>query len=54
MGTVVDSPVDFYHSRIPKKQRKQTVVDELLIDADMRRLVFHLKVVDLIQTQFST
>ncbi|XP_041474283.1 deoxynucleotidyltransferase terminal-interacting protein 2-like [Lytechinus variegatus] len=37
VGTVVDSPVDFYHSRVPKKQRKQTLVDELLADSDTRR-----------------
>ncbi|TRY96026.1 hypothetical protein DNTS_006092 [Danionella cerebrum] len=36
VGTVVDSPVDFYHSRIPKKQRKQTIVEELLADAEFR------------------
>eukprot|EP00057_Strongylocentrotus_purpuratus_P033374 XP_791185.2 PREDICTED: deoxynucleotidyltransferase terminal-interacting protein 2 [Strongylocentrotus purpuratus] len=37
IGTVVDNPVDFYHSRVPKKQRKQTLVDELLADSDTRR-----------------
>ncbi|XP_068599184.1 deoxynucleotidyltransferase terminal-interacting protein 2 [Brachionichthys hirsutus] len=36
VGTVVDSPVDFYHSRIPKKDRKRTMVDELLADAEFR------------------
>ncbi|XP_071491944.1 deoxynucleotidyltransferase terminal-interacting protein 2-like [Diadema antillarum] len=36
VGTVVDSPQDFYHSRIPKKQRQQTLVEELLADADSR------------------
>ncbi|KAJ8376457.1 hypothetical protein SKAU_G00070370 [Synaphobranchus kaupii] len=36
VGTVVDSPVDFYHSRIPKKQRKRTMVEELLADAEFR------------------
>ncbi|XP_041862384.1 deoxynucleotidyltransferase terminal-interacting protein 2 [Melanotaenia boesemani] len=35
-GKVVDSPVDFYHSRIPKKERKRTMVEELLADADFR------------------
>ncbi|CAG07972.1 unnamed protein product, partial [Tetraodon nigroviridis] len=29
VGTVVDNPVDFYHSRIPKKNRKRTMVEEL-------------------------
>ncbi|XP_061539020.1 deoxynucleotidyltransferase terminal-interacting protein 2 [Phycodurus eques] len=36
MATVVDNPVDFYHSRIPKKQRKRTMVEELLADAEFR------------------
>lgn len=37
IAKVVDNPADFYHSRIPKKQRKRTLVDELLADADFRR-----------------
>uniref|UniRef100_A0A7M4FEI2 Deoxynucleotidyltransferase terminal interacting protein 2 n=1 Tax=Crocodylus porosus TaxID=8502 RepID=A0A7M4FEI2_CROPO len=37
VGTVVDSPVDFYHARIPKKQRKKTIVEELLADSEFRR-----------------
>ncbi|XP_015268828.1 PREDICTED: deoxynucleotidyltransferase terminal-interacting protein 2 [Gekko japonicus] len=37
VGTVVDSPVDFYHARIPKKERKKTIVEELLADAEFRR-----------------
>ncbi|KAL4634901.1 deoxynucleotidyltransferase terminal-interacting protein 2 isoform X1 [Arapaima gigas] len=36
MGTVVECPLDFYHSRIPKKQRKRTIVEELLADAEFR------------------
>ncbi|XP_026160839.1 deoxynucleotidyltransferase terminal-interacting protein 2 [Mastacembelus armatus] len=36
IGTVEDSAVDFYHSRIPKKQRKRTMVEELLADAEFR------------------
>lgn len=36
-GTIVDNPADFYHSRIPKKQRKKTIVEELLADAEFRR-----------------
>ena len=39
VGTVVDSPVDFYHSRIPKKDRKRTMVEELLADAEFRQYV---------------
>ncbi|XP_038269964.1 deoxynucleotidyltransferase terminal-interacting protein 2 [Dermochelys coriacea] len=37
VGTVVDSPIDFYHARIPKKQRKRTIVEELLADSEFRR-----------------
>ncbi|KAM6456562.1 deoxynucleotidyltransferase terminal-interacting protein 2 isoform 1-T1 [Liasis olivaceus] len=37
VGTIVDSPVDFYHARIPKKERKKTIVDELLADSEFRR-----------------
>ncbi|KAK5870238.1 hypothetical protein PBY51_024891 [Eleginops maclovinus] len=37
VGTVVDSPVDFYHSRVPMKQRKRTMVEELLNDAEFRQ-----------------
>ncbi|XP_075012415.1 deoxynucleotidyltransferase terminal-interacting protein 2 isoform X1 [Calonectris borealis] len=39
VGTVIDSPIDFYHSRIPKKQRKRTIVEELLADSEFRRNV---------------
>uniref|UniRef100_UPI00398F8073 deoxynucleotidyltransferase terminal-interacting protein 2 isoform X2 n=1 Tax=Pristiophorus japonicus TaxID=55135 RepID=UPI00398F8073 len=37
VGKVLDNPVDFYHSRVPKKQRKRTMVEELLADAEFRR-----------------
>ncbi|KAF3834721.1 hypothetical protein F7725_027279 [Dissostichus mawsoni] len=37
VGTVVDSPIDFYHSRVPMKQRKRTMVEELLNDAEFRQ-----------------
>lgn len=37
VGTVVDNPIDFYHSRIPKKERKRTIMEELLADAEFRR-----------------
>ncbi|KAM7303494.1 deoxynucleotidyltransferase terminal-interacting protein 2 [Ixodes scapularis] len=36
VGTVMDSPTDFYHARVPKKDRKQTLVEELLADAQFR------------------
>jgi hypothetical protein len=37
IGTTVDNPADFYHSRVPKKQRKRTIVEELLADSEFRR-----------------
>uniref|UniRef100_A0AAX7VQA8 Fcf2 pre-rRNA processing C-terminal domain-containing protein n=1 Tax=Astatotilapia calliptera TaxID=8154 RepID=A0AAX7VQA8_ASTCA len=37
VGTVVDNAADFYHSRIPKKERKRTIVEELLADAEFRQ-----------------
>ncbi|CAO2599927.1 Deoxynucleotidyltransferase terminal-interacting protein 2 [Lemmus lemmus] len=37
VGTIADNPADFYHSRIPKKQRKKTIVEELLADSEFRR-----------------
>lgn len=37
VGKVVDNPIDFYHSRIPKKERKRTIMEELLADAEFRR-----------------
>uniref|UniRef100_A0A3Q0QZR0 Fcf2 pre-rRNA processing C-terminal domain-containing protein n=1 Tax=Amphilophus citrinellus TaxID=61819 RepID=A0A3Q0QZR0_AMPCI len=37
VGTVVDNAADFYHSRIPKKERKRTMVEELLADAEFRQ-----------------
>ena len=37
VGHIVDSPVDFYSSRIPKKERKPTLVEELLVDAEFKK-----------------
>ncbi|KAM8888856.1 deoxynucleotidyltransferase terminal-interacting protein 2 [Synchiropus picturatus] len=37
VGTVVGNPADYYHSHIPKKQRKRTMVEELLADAEFRQ-----------------
>lgn len=36
-GRVIETAADFYSSRIPKKQRKATLVEELLADADFRK-----------------
>jgi len=36
VGRVVASPSDFYSSRIPRKAQKQTLVDELLANEQLR------------------
>ncbi|XP_068081689.1 deoxynucleotidyltransferase terminal-interacting protein 2 isoform X2 [Anabrus simplex] len=36
VGRVEDDPVDFYASRIPRRERKKTLVDELMADADFK------------------
>jgi hypothetical protein len=33
IGTVVETAQHFYHSRVPKKDRKRTLVEELLADS---------------------
>jgi len=37
IGKVIDSPVDFYNSRLTNKERKKTLVDELLADAEFQK-----------------
>lgn len=37
-GTVVDSPADFYR-RIPKKDRKKTILEELYNDTKVKKYV---------------
>ena len=39
MARVVDSPLEFYSGRIPKKERKKTLVEELMADAEFRKWV---------------
>lgn len=36
VGTVIETKADFYSSRIPKKARKRTIVEELLADMDFQ------------------
>lgn len=36
VGTVVEHPIDYYSSRATRKERKQTLVDELIADADLK------------------
>jgi hypothetical protein len=33
VGRIVESPADFYHSRTPKKQRKNTLAEEMVAEA---------------------
>jgi hypothetical protein len=37
IGTVVETAQDFYHSRVPKKDRKRTLVEELLADSEFKK-----------------
>ncbi|KAK2576734.1 hypothetical protein KPH14_005387 [Odynerus spinipes] len=37
IGKVVDSPVDYYSSRLTKKERKNTIVEELMADAQFAK-----------------
>ncbi|CAK1548141.1 unnamed protein product [Leptosia nina] len=37
VGKVMDSPLDHVNERLTKKQRKRTIVDELLADADLQK-----------------
>lgn len=36
LGTVIEDKTDFYADRVPKKQRKQTIVDELMADQEAK------------------
>ncbi|KHN75517.1 Deoxynucleotidyltransferase terminal-interacting protein 2 [Toxocara canis] len=37
VGTIVENKADFYSARIPKKQRKRTIVEELMADEEFQR-----------------
>ncbi|XP_056636246.1 deoxynucleotidyltransferase terminal-interacting protein 2 [Diorhabda sublineata] len=37
IGTVMDSPLDYYNNRLPKKERKKTLVDELMADMEFNK-----------------
>ncbi|GJQ86284.1 hypothetical protein Trydic_g8980 [Trypoxylus dichotomus] len=37
VGKVLDSPLEHYNNRLTKKQRKRTLVDELLADAEFNK-----------------
>ncbi|CAJ0750530.1 18058_t:CDS:2 [Entrophospora sp. SA101] len=37
IGTIIEGPTEFYSSRLPRKERKQTIVDELLADDQAKK-----------------
>ena len=37
LAEVVDSPIDFYSSRVPKKKRKRTMAEEVMHDEEALR-----------------
>lgn len=37
IGKVVDSHLDYYSGRVTKKERKKTIVDELMVDAEFSK-----------------
>ena len=37
MGKVVDDPLDFYSDRVPKRQQKKTILEELIEDAKVKK-----------------
>lgn len=39
IGTIIEHPIDFYSSRATRKERKQTLVDELIADAEFKKNV---------------
>ena len=39
MGSIVDDPLDFYTTRVPKKQQKSTILEELINDAKIKKFV---------------
>ena len=39
VGTVIEHPLDYYSSRATRKERKQTLVDELIADAEFKKNV---------------
>lgn len=39
VGTVIEHPMDYYTDRATRKERKQTLVDELIADAEFKKNV---------------
>lgn len=51
IGTVVEHPIDYYASRATRKERKQTLIDELIDDgkATLRKRFHRLRATDAIR-----
>ena len=39
MGTIVDDPLDFYTTRVPRKEKKNTILEELIEDAKIKKFL---------------
>lgn len=39
VGTIIEHPMDYYSSRATKKEKKQTLVDELIADSEFKKNV---------------
>lgn len=39
IGTIIEHPIDYYSSRATRKEQKQTLVDELIADAEFKKNV---------------
>lgn len=52
VGKVVSGPAEFYSSRVPKRQRKQTIMDELLHNHQFRK--YHKKKYSELQRKFTS
>lgn len=37
VGTIIEGPTEFFSARLTKKERKQTIVEELLADEESRQ-----------------
>jgi hypothetical protein len=37
MGSIVDDPLDYYTNKVPKKQQKNTILEELIEDAKVKK-----------------
>lgn len=49
---MIEGPTDFYSGRIPRRQQKQTLVDELLANEEFKK--YHKKKYLELQSKFSS